>query len=137
MPHVRRAVLVTGASGLVGRQVVERLAGEPRPVYVALSPSAQTAERGAPPDGAFLGVSVGGRGGSDGLSLSSVLPGTGAARAGLANGDVIVQLGDQPIDSFEELRRALADRRPGDSVGIVYLRDGVDYRTTATLGTRP
>ncbi len=66
-----------------------------------------------------------------------LLPGTAAARAGLQNGDVVVRLGDQPINAFEDLRRLLAQKRPGDAVSVVYLRDGEDHVTSATLDAQP
>ena len=118
-------------------RVVERLAGEARPAYVKLSPAPPSRPFGGPRGGPFLGISADGRGESDGLRLASVLPGTAAARAGLQNGDVIVRLGDQPINAFEDLRRMLAQKRPGDAVSVVYLRDGEDHVTSATLDARP
>ena len=87
--------------------------------------------------GAFLGVSVDGRSESDGVRIGSVIAGTGAERAGLRGGDVIVRMGDAGLSRFEDLRRAIADRRPGDAVALVYLRDGEEYRAHATLGARP
>lgn len=121
----------------VAIRVVERLAGATRPTYVKRSPPAPTQHVSGARGGAFLGVSVALSGGSDGLRLSAVMPDTAAARAGLRNGDVIVRLGDEPIDSFAELRRVLAQKRPGDAVSVVYLRDGDDHLTSATLDARP
>lgn len=121
----------------VATRVVAGLAGEARPTYVKLSRPAPTRRFSGARGSAFLGVSADGRGESDGLRLASVLPGAAAARAGLENGDVIVRLGDQPIDSFQDLRRALEQTRPGDAVSVVYLRDGEDHRVRATLDARP
>jgi len=50
------------------------------------------------------------------------------------DGDVIVRIRDQPVSSFEELRRALARKRPGDAES---LRDGEGHCASATLGARP
>jgi S1-C subfamily serine protease len=80
---------------------------------------------------------VDGRAESDGVKLGSVIAGSGAERAGLRGGDVIVRIGDQGLNRFEDLRRALADRRPGDAVTLLYLREGEEHRASATLGTRP
>jgi S1-C subfamily serine protease len=55
----------------------------------------------------------------------------------LRGGDVIVRMGDLGLGRFEDLRRVLAGRRPGDAVTLVYLRDGEEHRASATLGTRP
>jgi putative serine protease PepD len=81
---------------------------------------------------------VGATGGeSDGLRLSQVVAGSGAEKAGLRDGDVLVRFGDRPLNSFDDLLAALKDRQPGDEVRVLYLRDGLDHETMATLGTRP
>ena len=125
----------------LGLRIAERLGGEARPAYVALArpdgASRGGSGRGGDSGGAFLGVSVDGRSESDGVRLGSVIAGSGAERAGLRGGDVIVRMGDHGLSRFEDLRRALADRRPGDAVALVYLRDGEEHRASATLGTRP
>jgi hypothetical protein len=120
----------------LGARVAERLAAEARPAYVALARPQQ--ERPEPGVGArvFLGVSAG-AGESDGLPLSHVVPGSGAARAGLQAGDVLVRLGGHGLNSFDDLLAALRDRHPGEQVRVLYLRDGLERETTATLGTRP
>jgi S1-C subfamily serine protease len=86
---------------------------------------------------AFLGVSPARAELSDGVRLGAVVPDGAAARAGMREGDIIVRLGDVPVQSFDELRTALQVRRPGDSVRIVYLRDGDDGTAQAVLGERP
>jgi hypothetical protein len=127
----------------LGLRIAERLGGEARPVYVALarpggaSPAGSGSGRGDDSGGAFLGVSVDGRSESDGIRLGSVVAGSGAERAGLRGGDVIVRMGDHGLSRFEDLRQALADRRPGDAVALVYLRDGEAHRASVTLGPRP
>ena len=125
----------------LGLRIAERLDGEARPAYVALArpdgSSRGGSGRGGDSGGAFLGVSVVGRPESDGVKLGSVIAGSGAERAGLRGGDVIVRMGDHGVSRFEDLRRVLADRRPGDAVALVYLRDGEEHQASATLGARP
>jgi hypothetical protein len=125
----------------LGLRIAERLGGEGRPAYVALARPAGASRsgsgRGGDSGGAFLGVSVDGRSESDGVRLGSVVAGSGAERAGLRGGDVIVRMGDQGLSRFEDLRRALANRRPGDAVALIYLRDGEEHGASATLGARP
>jgi len=118
----------------VAARVIERLATDARPVFAKV-PSPPRRQGGAP-DGAFLGIVALPRPGADGLRLSSVLPGTAAAKAGLRDGDVIVRLAGSPVDGFEDLRTAIGARRPGDTVSVLYLRDGEAHATSATLGTR-
>jgi aminopeptidase YwaD len=126
--------------GGVATRLLDGLASAPRPVYARVAPSSRRAPEAAgaqPAGGAFLGVSVDGASPSDGLHLGSVLPGSGAERAGLRDGDVIVRIADTSIDNFSDLRSALARRQPGDTVRVVYLRDGQDHAASVTLGTRP
>jgi aminopeptidase YwaD len=127
--------------GAVAVRLIDELAATPRLVYAQVAPSAgrrppetQGAQAGS---GAFLGVALDGRGESDGLRLGSIVPNTGAARAGLREGDVLVRIGDGTIDSFDDLRKALARQAPGDTVRVVFLRDGQDQIVSVTLGTRP
>src|SRR5262245_26334111 len=125
----------------IGLRIVERIGGAPRPAYVALARpegvSRSGAGRGGDSGGAFLGVSVDGRSESDGVRIGSVIPGRRAERAGLRGGDVIVRIAGVGVNRFEELRRALAGRRPGDQVVLVYLRDGEAHQATAVLGAGP
>ncbi|PWU24764.1 MAG: hypothetical protein C5B48_04730 [Candidatus Rokuibacteriota bacterium] len=126
------------AVAAMAARVVERLANEPRPAYVKLSPPERSPRVGGVASGStFLGVSADGRDESDGLRLSSVLSDTAAARAGLRSGDIIVRLGGQPINRFEELKRTIEGKRPGDTVAVLYLRDGEAHEATAILGARP
>jgi membrane-associated protease RseP (regulator of RpoE activity) len=122
----------------VSARVIEDVAGRPRPTYVALpAPPPRAPGAPAPRGVAVLGVSPARAGLSDGVRLGAVVPDGAAARAGMREGDIIVRLGDVPVQSFEELRAALQVRRPGDPVRIVYLRDGHDRTAQAVLGERP
>jgi hypothetical protein len=115
----------------IGAAVVTALDDGARPVYAKLTPRART--RGDNREaGAFLGVG-GDSQGSDGARLAHVVPGSAAARAGLRDGDVLVRVDEVAVDGFEALRRAIRARRPGDTVRLVYLRDGRDHETLATL----
>src|SRR4029453_13634 len=80
---------------------------------VAAAPPAPSQQGAQPGSGAFLGVALDGHGESDGLRLGAIVPGTGAARAGLREGDVLVRIGDISINGFDDLRKALARQAPG------------------------
>jgi hypothetical protein len=116
-------------------RVIDRLATDARPVYAKVTAPARR-RGGDSGGGAFLGIAGAPRAGTDGLRLSSVLPGTGAARAGLREGDVIVRLAGASVAGLEDLRAVIRARQPGDTVSVLYLRDGEPYTTSATLGTR-
>jgi aminopeptidase YwaD len=116
----------------VGARVVEQLDAGGRPAFARVpTPPRRGSSSGA--GGTFLGVGGDGRTPGDGVKLGQILPGSAAERAGLRDGDVLVRVGEQPVNTFEELRSAIRARRPGDVVRLVYLRDGRDHVTSATL----
>ena len=130
----------------VATRLIGDLAGVTRPQYAKVAPQSgrrqASTTAGAQPGngtghGAFLGVSFDGRIEADGLPLGAIIPGTGAADAGLREGDIIVRMDASAIDSFDDLRRFLERRKPGDTVNVLYLRDGADHTVPITLGTRP
>jgi S1-C subfamily serine protease len=125
---------------VMAERVIGTLARAPAPSYVeVVTDRPETAVGGTYPGGgtAFLGVAA--RLGDDapGVPLSLVQPGTAAARAGLQAGDVIVRVGGLRVYSFDELHESIVARQPGDSVDVVYLRDGETRQVSAVLGGRP
>ena len=122
----------------VAARAVERLAAAPRPAYARVAPpTPRGAAAGAGLGGAFLGIVAAPRPAPDGLWISGILPGSAAAAAGLREGDVIVRLDRAAVDGLDALRALLGARRPGETVDVVYLRDGEARATAATLGARP
>ena len=69
-----------------------------------------------------------------GVGVVRVLPGGGAAKAGIKAGDVIVAVNGQPTDSVDALTSILATRKPGQTVQVRYTRDGTSHTVTVTLG---
>ena len=69
-----------------------------------------------------------------GIGVQEVEAGSPADEAGLVIGDIIVSLGDDETDNSGELFRALTEHRAGDTVTVVYYRDGVEETTELTLG---
>lgn len=128
----------------MGARVAGRLAEGARPVFARVSEPAPRSVRGASVErvdervgGAFLGISADVRAGWDGVRLGSIVPGSAAERAGLRAGDVLVRLADTGLHGFADLRAQLARRRPGETLPLVYLRDGEDHAISITLGARP
>jgi S1-C subfamily serine protease len=72
-----------------------------------------------------------------GAIVETVEPGTGAAAAGVRRGDIIVALGDAPIENTGDLLGALRDYQPGDTVELTVVRDGDEQTLDVTLGERP
>ncbi len=59
-----------------------------------------------------------------GVYLTRVLPKSGAAKAGLKEGDFITQINGQIVNNEPELRGQIAHYQPGDNISIAYTRDG-------------
>jgi S1-C subfamily serine protease len=71
-----------------------------------------------------------------GIVIASVAEDGPAAQAGVARGDILLQIDDEAVDDFGELAGVLEDHEPGDEVQLRVLH-GDDERTlTATLGDR-
>ena len=83
---------------------------------------------------AFLGVNP--ERVETGVRITQVNPGEASHAAGLSDGDVITELGGQPIVGVDDLVTAIRSHRPGDSVKIRYLRSGAAQTTRAILAGR-
>jgi S1-C subfamily serine protease len=95
-------------------------------------------------EAAILGVEVEANGSTFGGSsepgalIAAVLPGTPAAAAGLAAGDVIVSLNGQAVDSPSALSSLMANHHPGDRVTVGYDSSSGQLSTvTVTLAAGP
>src|SRR5581483_967534 len=110
----------------VADRIVARLDDGARPVYARFDPPRRR-ERGPAAVGAagpFFGIGVDVRGDGDGVRVASVVPGSAAADAGVAAGDVIIRFGGEPVRSLADLQDVLRRRRVGDRVDVVFVRDG-------------
>lgn len=68
------------------------------------------------------------------LVVSEVGPDSPAARAGLQAGDVLLQMGGQPVRTPEALRDLLLSRTPGVTLRMEVERQGKPVEVAATLG---
>jgi regulator of sigma E protease len=67
--------------------------------------------------------------------IGSVLPDSAASRAGLMVNDRVVQIGDEPINTFEDLQRVVT-MHPGETLAMTIRRDGADRRIDVTTESR-
>ena len=87
-----------------------------------------------------------------GFLVQDVRPSSGADKAGLQEGDtdvvvagetyvlggdIIVAAGGTKITSVEDLRDAIAERKPGDEIELEIYRDATKTSVTVTLGRQP
>ncbi len=70
---------------------------------------------------------------ADGLVIESVIPGKGAAAAGLREGDVVTKVDGKTITDSRALINALESHATGDQVKVNYIRDGRTMKTVLTL----
>src|SRR6185436_7859236 len=60
----------------------------------------------------------------DGLKITSIDDGSLAASAGVANGDVLLRIGDHRVHEVEDVALALHGHAPGDKVEVTVIRPG-------------
>ena len=73
-----------------------------------------------------------------GVLVARVQPNGGAAKAGIQRLDVIVKVGDTPINSESDLLDVLGKENPGDTVSVTVVRSGGEQKTyRVTLGELP
>ncbi len=70
----------------------------------------------------------------DGLLVEGVAPGLGAHRAGIEPGDVLVEIGGQPVRSFVDYDHLAESFSPGREVPLTVIRDGHRSRLAVTPG---
>jgi Do/DeqQ family serine protease len=69
-----------------------------------------------------------------GALVSSVVPGSAAAKAGVERGDVIVAFGGEPVDDSNSLRNHVAEMKPGSDVTFRVWRNGQEKELHGRLG---
>lgn len=69
-----------------------------------------------------------------GALVAQVEPDTPAERAGLQEGDVIVELDGEAVKNSQEFRLSIAETPPGESVALKIVRDGRSKKVDVTLG---
>jgi serine protease Do len=72
-----------------------------------------------------------------GALVGEVTPDGPAARAGLAQGDVIIELNGVRVDDNRELRLKISQLAPGSAIRLKLLRDGNPREVNITLAELP
>jgi putative serine protease PepD len=70
----------------------------------------------------------------EGAFVVEVVPDSGAAEAGIEQGDVIVAVDGEEITSNEQLGDVVRDHEAGDSIEITFERGGEEQTVTAEIG---
>lgn len=69
----------------------------------------------------------------NGVFIAKVDPKSGAADAGVLNGDVILKIGDKDIKDLADLQEEISQYRPGDVVNIRLIRENKEINKTVKL----
>jgi len=72
--------------------------------------------------------------GQAGALIERVVEASGAEAAGLVAGDLIIAVDGSPIKDFSDLGSTLRTRKPGDTVQLTVVRDGLEFDVDARLG---
>lgn len=72
--------------------------------------------------------------GSQGVVVSEVQPGSAADKAGIQQGDVIIEFDGKTMKSAAQLRNAVGLHRIGDKVKITVIREGDEKKLVANIG---
>jgi serine protease Do len=102
---------------------------EPLPIAIGV---VSAPPHDSPVPRAVLGVRMGTL--ERGVRVNHVMPGTGAARAGVREGDVISTINGRNADSPEAISDIIRALQPGDRVTLSMLREQEPLTVVATLG---
>jgi putative serine protease PepD len=86
---------------------------------------------------AYFGVQVGDSLSPPGAALAQILPGTGAAKAGLKAGDVVTKLDGRTVSDESDLSAIIATKKPGEKMSVTYIRKGKTATVSVTLTAQP
>ncbi len=69
----------------------------------------------------------------NGMYVREVTANSGSEDAGLRKGDIITKIDSTPITDFADLSLAIGSKRPGDTVIVTYLRNGIENTARVVL----
>lgn len=135
-PLADRFGRVIGINVAVRGRVADRVAFAV-PIDVAMQAADRIQQGQPPPPVAFMGVTgTEPATGRAGALVTEVHAGSPAANAGVIDGDLVIAIDRQQIDSMEELAAAIRRHSPGDKVTLTVVRDGEEHRFTIELVAR-
>jgi serine protease Do len=86
----------------------------------------------------YLGVSLqDSQTAGGGATVADVTNGGPASKAGLRNGDRIVEFDGKQVKSTKQLTEIIADTQVGRTISLKFVRDGREQSTSITLAERP
>jgi len=104
---------------------------------VTLQRNERTLPRRRPSTNAYMGVRLAQAPVKGGCKIDEVIKGGPADKAGLKDGDIIIEADGKKIDGPDALRRILAKKKPGDVLKLKILRGDKKKDIELRLGRRP
>ena len=87
---------------------------------------------------AFLGIKVSSSTGTNGVTVSGVVTGSAAAKAGITAGSTITRIDGTKVTDNASLRALIAPHHPGDTVSISWTSaNGKSHTASVTFGNGP
>ncbi|MGM0489515.1 MAG: S1C family serine protease, partial [Planctomycetota bacterium] len=80
-------------------------------------------------------IGVLGEEGTEAAKIAAVLPASPAERAGIQPGDLVTQLGDHQVETFDDLKKFVNQRQPGDRITVEILRNGKKLELQVVLAS--
>lgn len=72
-----------------------------------------------------------------GVLITNVLPGTGAEKADIKVGDIILEIDNQKIEDGSLFSELIADKDTNEKINLKVMRDGKTFEVEAVLSTSP
>jgi len=72
-----------------------------------------------------------------GLALTNVVEGSPANKGGLEKFDIVTKVGEDEINSQDDLRKAIQAKKPGEKIETSFTRNGKQMKQNISLGSRP
>jgi S1-C subfamily serine protease len=87
--------------------------------------------------GAWFGSIPDMDGSTGGIYLNGVTAGSPAEKSGLKAGDTLLKMAGKPTLDLQAMTEVLRGHKPGDTIQVVFQREGAEKSVAVILGVRP
>lgn len=112
---------------------------KPNYIKTGTDPMKANENAGGPPKGyggVWFGAIPGFEENKTGLLINGCSGGSPCEKAGLKANDIIIKLGEKDVKNLYDLSFVLKQLKVGDKIEVLYVRDGKQHKTEATLQKR-
>lgn len=129
-PDVAEGLLLARTAGEAVKLSLRR---KGKPLELTVTLAAVSRPRQLASERVSLGVRLSEPKDEEGTPITQVGNGSPAEKAGLKSGDLLVKVEGQPVSSPTRLADALGDKKPGDTITVVYRRGGKELEAKIEL----